>query len=246
MTTRTPDRIWSGIEVTKVIAGTLAAVTAAVVGSFLGVAGTLAGAAVASVVGSVGTEIYQRSLHHGAKRLGRFTPTFVTAPAAVGTPPVAAADEPQDTAYPRPEFRWRHVAVAAAALFVLAMGSLTVFELVAGKSVASTVGNQTSSGTSVGSLLGGDRERSPAVTPSPAGSPADRQQPAPSEPAGDDAPTGPAQTAPAPTAPAPTGTTPPVTEPTAVPPTGTPPQQPQEEQDGPADQLGSEQRSIAP
>ena len=77
MSEHAPDRFWSGIEISKVIAGTLAAVTAAVVGSFLGVAGTLAGAAVASVVGSVGTEIYQRSLHRGARRLSAFAPTFV-------------------------------------------------------------------------------------------------------------------------------------------------------------------------
>src|ERR1043165_3009221 len=104
MSEHAPDRIWSGIEITKVIAGTLAAVTAAVIGSFLGVAGTLAGAAVASVVGSVGTEIYQRSLNRGAKRLGSIAPTFVKVPAAVGTPPVAAATEggsPSPTVAPR-------------------------------------------------------------------------------------------------------------------------------------------------
>ena len=88
MTEREPDRLWSGIEIPKVMAGVLAAVSAAFLGSFLGVAGTLAGAALASVIGSVGTEIYHRSLKKGGEKLQN---TFVTAPAAVGTPLVAAA-----------------------------------------------------------------------------------------------------------------------------------------------------------
>ena len=38
MSEQASDRIWSGIDIPKTIAGTLAAVSAAVVGSFLGVA----------------------------------------------------------------------------------------------------------------------------------------------------------------------------------------------------------------
>src|SRR5690349_9238861 len=170
MSERTPDRIWSGIEVTKIIAGTLAAVTAAVIGSFLGVAGTLAGAAVASVVGSVGTEIYQRSLNRGAKRLGAIAPTFVKVPAAVGTPPVAAATEeekPSHTVAPGRNIRWSRVGIAAATLFVLAMGSLSVFELLAKETVAEAVGGSPSGKTTLSSVFGDDTAKKPAVTPSP-------------------------------------------------------------------------------
>ncbi len=35
MTTHAPDRLWSGIQISKVIAGTLAAVAAAVLGFLL-------------------------------------------------------------------------------------------------------------------------------------------------------------------------------------------------------------------
>ena len=181
MSEHAPDRIWSGIEISKVIAGTLAALTAAVIGSFLGVAGTLAGAAVASVVGSVGTEIYQRSLHRGAKRLSAIAPTFVKVPAAVGTPEVAAATEeesPSHTVPPRRNIRWGHVALAATALFVLAIGTLSVFELVAGKSVASTVGSTSSGKSTVGSVFGDDSAKEPAVTPSTDTSPAPTEEPA--------------------------------------------------------------------
>ncbi len=180
MSEHAPDRIWSGIEISKVIAGTLAAVTAAVIGSFLGVAGTLAGAAVASVVGSVGTEIYQRSLNRGAKRLSTIAPTFVKVPAAVGTPEVAAATEeesPSHTVAPRRNIRWGHVALAATALFVLAIGSLSVFELVAGKSVASAVGGPSSGKSTVSSVFGDDSADEPAVTPSTDTSPTPTDEP---------------------------------------------------------------------
>ena len=94
MTTEAPDRLWSGIDLTRILGGALAAVCAAVAGSFLGVAGTLVGAAVASVIGSVGTEIYSRSINKGTKKLqSTLAPTFIKAPAAVGTPPVEAATD---------------------------------------------------------------------------------------------------------------------------------------------------------
>lgn len=180
MSERTPDRIWSGIEISKVIAGTLAAITAAVVGSFLGVAGTLAGAAVASVVGSIGTEIYQRSLNKGAQRLSAIAPSFVKAPAAVGTPPVAAATEdesPSHTVAPGRNIRWGHVAIAATTLFVLAVGSLTVFELLAGKSLPAAVGASSTGRTSVSSILGDDSAEKPAVKPTTDPSPTPTEAP---------------------------------------------------------------------
>lgn len=180
MSEHAPDRLWSGIDITKTLAGALAAVCAAVIGSFLGVAGTLIGAALASVIGTVGTEIYNRGLLHGRKKLETIAPTFVKAPAAVGTPEVAAAteeDKPSDTVIEEKregnrKFRWGHVALAAGALFVLAMGSLTVVELFAGKSVASMVGNNAAGRTTISTAVTGDsgdtREQ-------------ERQQPAPAE-----------------------------------------------------------------
>ena len=54
----------SGIGLTfpQIIASALAAATAAIMGSFLGVLGTIGGAAVASIVSTVGSALYQRSL----------------------------------------------------------------------------------------------------------------------------------------------------------------------------------------
>ena len=206
--------ILSGINFPKVVAGTLAAVSAAVIGSYLGVAGTLGGAAVASIVGSVGTEIYERSLHRGAKKLQTLTPTFIKAPAAVGTPQVAAATEEDSPSHTVPEearnrqIRWGRVAMIAGALFVLAVGSLTVFELVTGKSVASSLGNNSSGGTTISSILDSGNSNStpaPATSTTPAGSPSDGTTTQPT------APTTGATTAPA--------TDAPTTAPTTVAPT---------------------------
>jgi hypothetical protein len=225
MTEHAPDNILSGINFPKVIAGTLAAVSAAVVGSFLGVAGTLAGAAVASLIGSVGTEIYERSLHRGAKKLQTLAPTFIKAPAAVGTPQVAAATEDDLPSHTVPEeagkrqIRWGRVAVIAGALFVLAMGSLTIFEVVTGKSVASMVGNNSGGGTTIGSILDSGKSNStpaPTTSTTPTDSPSEGTTTQPTAPSTDatTAPTTEAPTtdvpttgAPAPTtAPAPGGT----------------------------------------
>jgi hypothetical protein len=181
------DRVLSGIDIPKTIAGALAAVCAAVIGSFLGVAGTLVGAAVASIIGSVGTELYQRSLRKGAKKLQTLAPTFVKAPAAIGTPEVAAAteeDSPSHTVPPKRQIRWARVAMVAGALFVLAMGSLTVAELITGKSVASTVGNGTKATTTFGGLFNPGTSKAtpapaPSATPTSTGAPTDTPTTAP-------------------------------------------------------------------
>ncbi len=171
MSEHAPDRVLSGIDVPKTIAGVLAAVSAAVLGSFLGVAGTLVGAAVASVVGSVGTEIYRKFITRGHKKI---VATFVTAPAAVGTPSVAAASE-ESPSQPEPDeasgvaapmkMRWGRVAMVAAGVFVLAIGSLTAFELITGKSAAEATGHHTGSTTTVGSIFGGQKKSDQVTTP---------------------------------------------------------------------------------
>ncbi|MEV6342475.1 hypothetical protein [Actinoplanes sp. NPDC051851] len=168
MTEHAQARIWGGIDVPKTIAGTLAAVSAAVVGSFLGVAGTVIGAAVASLISSVGTEIYHRYLDRGTKRLQA---TFMAAPAAVGTPEVAAAQEPPsgesrdaDRHGPVERFRWKRIAMVAGALFVLAMGTLTTAELLAGRSAADATSGRHGGSPTIFDWSG-DGSSSPDETP---------------------------------------------------------------------------------
>jgi hypothetical protein len=240
MTTQAPDRIWSGIDITKTLAGAIAAVIAAVAGSTLGVAGTLIGAAIASVVGSVGTEISARYLNRGAKKLQTtLAPAFVKAPAAVGTPPVEAAAEEDSPSHtvptdkPKLQLRWSRIALIAGALFVLAMGSLTVVELFAGKSVASMVGHSSSGTTTISSVTesGGTQDETPANTTSVA--PSEEASTPTEEPTGT-----PTQT-PATTEPR----TEPTTEPTQTP-TTEPTQAPQ--QTPPADTEPQRERDADP
>lgn len=244
MTERAPARIWSGIDIPKTIAGTLAAVSAAVVGSFLGVAGTIIGAAVASFIGSIGTELYQRFINRGSEKIK----TFVTAPAAVGTPPVAAAEDevpseepvPDDTPRPSSRMRWGRIAAFAGALFVLAMGSLTAYELITQRSIADAVGHKTSSSTTLGSAFKGDngsdeKKPAPAVStepsPDPTGEPAETTAPADPTTAPTESPESPESPEPSQTDSTETGT-----DPTEAPTeeqdqqdSGTPDQQPQPE-----------------
>ncbi len=229
MTEHPPDRFWSGIQISKVVAGTLAAVSAAVIGSFLGVAGTLVGAAIASVVGTVGTELYQRSLDRGAKKLQTLAPTFVKAPAATGTPEVAAAsaeDSPSHTVpeelrqetpaepplAPRPGIRWGRVGLAAVALFILAMVPLTIVEVASGRTLANLVGSSTATGTTLGTAVTGDNDQRPTDT-----QPSEQ----PSEESGGEETPAPA-TDDEPSAPNPTPPTDPETEPTTAPTTEAP------------------------
>ena len=71
-----------GLSVIQIVASTAAAVTAAVIGSRLGVAGTLTGAALASIVSAVGAAVYGHSLlvtrRHMTKALRLVRPTGAT------------------------------------------------------------------------------------------------------------------------------------------------------------------------
>ncbi|MEV6595683.1 hypothetical protein AB0M36_02340 [Actinoplanes sp. NPDC051346] len=175
MSEQAPDRLWSGIQISKVIAGTLAAVAAAVLGSYLGVAGTLAGAALASVVGSVGTELFNNSLKRGTRQLQTVAPSFIKAPAAVGTPPVAAATEQENPAHivpprARRRIRWGHAALAACALFALSMGAVSLIEAFTDKPISATVRQTSGTGSTLfggRSDTGKDEKKPKTSVPSP-------------------------------------------------------------------------------
>lgn len=219
MSEHPPGRIWSGIDIVKILAGTLAAVSAAVVGSFLGVAGTLIGAALASLVGGIGQEVYARSLHHGVSRLrGQPLRPPVTAPAAMGTPAVMASSEdetpghfdpvPQDAATTRRP-RWRLIAIPAVAVFVLAMGAVSAIEGVAGETFASMFGNETASRSTVGAIFDGGSKPTPkpSTTPTSGTTPAPDGKAPTNGPTGDAPPTGGAAPTAGQVSPEPPGTT---------------------------------------
>jgi hypothetical protein len=159
------------LRVPKLLAGALAAVTGAVVASFFGVGETLIGAALGSILVALAEALYTRSLvsaHTLARRslLRR-----------VGPGPTASEDG-ASTAQPRP-LRWRRVAVAAVAVFGIAVGAITGTEAAARRPLASLVGSRPrqAASTSVGVVVArADRSASPATrapgpsTTAPAGS----------------------------------------------------------------------------
>jgi hypothetical protein len=150
------------LRVPRLLAGALAAVTAAVVASFFGVGETLIGAALGSVLVALGEALYARSLasaHTLARR--SLLRRVVTGP--------AASEEGASTAHP-PPLRWRRVAVAAVAAFGLAVGAITGLEAVAQRPLASLVGSRPrqAASTSVGVVVAKADRSAPPTTQAPA------------------------------------------------------------------------------
>jgi hypothetical protein len=163
----------------QVAASALAAVSAAVIASLFGVAGTMIGAAVASVVTTVGVALYSESLHRthaGIRRAGRQLARLpmLGAPEdrSVGTggmPLLPDHLHPRRSPARRRWLRWSTMAATVVAVFATAMGVVTVVELIGQQPVAALVGGSSQSGTTtIGSLstgIGGGG-KSP-VTPAP-------------------------------------------------------------------------------
>ncbi len=111
--TTQPDRPKIDLSVAQIVGGALAAVTAAALGSRLGVAGTLGGAAVASVVAGVASSVYTTSLRRTQEKVR----TVWTGRARTGLP-------------------WTRMLGGVVAVFALAIVALTGFELVSGSAVS--------------------------------------------------------------------------------------------------------------
>mgnify|MGYP001207594030 CR=1 FL=1 len=159
----------------QIVGGALAAVTVAVVGSTLGTAGTVIGAALASVVGAVAGTLYTAGIDRGRRSVGAAVskgwqrvrgqdPAVeleATDDLTLVLEPVEAQDRtsPGHTAEERSR-TWRRVllriGVSAIAIFAIAFGAITVWELSTG---------QTLSGDNGTTITGGSRR--PSRTPSP-------------------------------------------------------------------------------
>ncbi len=177
------------LSITQLCAGALASVSAAVVASFFGVAGTLIGAAVASVISTVTAAVYTTSLSRTNERLrrvrtqvaggtgsgtGRTAGATTADDASPATRVLPAALDPRRAPAPR---RWPRVAGYAVAVFGLAMAIVTGIEIIGQQPVSALVGAQeASSSTTLGELT--DDAPSVDTTPTPPGTPA--TTPAPS------------------------------------------------------------------
>jgi hypothetical protein len=171
-TTVTEEKPKGGLSLTQVLGGALAAVTAAVAASFLGVAGTLIGAALGSVVSTIAATLYSNSLTRAAKASRTLVVRQTLVPARpraepeLADRPAAPSPEPhplQDSIWQR--VRWKPVLLVAGGVFIAAMAVISVSELVLGHPIA----NATESGTTLTNLGGGSASQ-PTRTPTPTSS----------------------------------------------------------------------------
>ena len=162
-----PSPARSGLSPLQVIAGGLAASSAAVVASFFGVAGTVIGAALASVVASLSAALYGESLRRTEERLRRLRGGRSSAPAAAA--PLPPRLSPRRAPAPRRRPRWSRVALGAAAAFGLAMVLITTVELIGQRPVSALVGASShTSTTTVGEITGGGGSHATVpTTPAP-------------------------------------------------------------------------------
>jgi hypothetical protein len=135
------------LSVVQVVASALAAITATVGASYLGIAGTVIGAAVASVLTVVGNAVYSHSL----RRVG-------TA-AGIAPRPAGASSSPA-----APRRGWTTLAAACAGVFVGVLVVVTVVEMAVGRPLSDVVRGRSGTGTSV---LGDVGRSTGSTTPAP-------------------------------------------------------------------------------
>jgi hypothetical protein len=154
-------KTWFDLSLFQVLGGALAAMTAAALGSRISVGGTVMGAAVASVIAAVAGAIYTSSLRRTSQTvrgmLGRRSGSGSTAAPASDSDPSPASTL---TAW---AIRRRTLLVSsvvgAVAIFAVAAGALTIYEMVSGRALSG------GSGTTVSQVRQADRENRPTDEP---------------------------------------------------------------------------------
>ena len=178
------------LNLTHVAATALAAVTAAVLGSELGAAGTIIGAAAASVITTVGTALYKASLERSRERVRSLAHRTRPSPVSLERSRIervhpAAANAPlgqrTDGMRERPvrdrsrrfaRLRWGAMVVGALGAFLLAMMVITGFEWASGGTVGGN-GKGTTIGRVVTDQPGPRKPATPPVSNNPAVSPSE-------------------------------------------------------------------------
>ena len=141
-----------GLSGTQTIGSALAAVTSALVGSFLGVAGTLIGAALGSIVATVGAALYARTLSSAATVALRKIPQRRTGGLPADDGDMLAASAPAESDEPRAKRvrskftpnTWIRVGAVSAAAFVVAMVGVTAVEFGTNQPISSLVSSTSS------------------------------------------------------------------------------------------------------
>ncbi|GAB2604588.1 hypothetical protein [Pseudactinotalea suaedae] len=189
------------LSLVQLFAGALAAMTAAVIGSRLGVSGTVVGAAIGSIVAGITGSLYSASLQRGRQVIAKAplavkaAPTLVmrTRPTASRTTvgavppgvPTQAALAGEVEAEPRPRRRaWTRVLISAAAVFLLAGLGITAFELATGQSLSGREGTTISEVGSGGAAPAPHpADELPAEVPTTDETPTEEPSESPSDPA---------------------------------------------------------------
>lgn len=186
-----PKRLFD-MSASQLAGGALAAMTSAVIGAQLGVAGTVAGAAIGSIVAGVAGSLYTASIKRTKDKLssafvGHVDDTKVavgsasddtvswegwdleaeqqSTAAAVAPPspaPVAADALVDDGGKPKRHHPWKPILVSTVAVFLLAVAGITVFELVSGQAIS---GGQGTTITQVGDGESGSTDDEPTQAP---------------------------------------------------------------------------------
>ncbi|MGW5422373.1 hypothetical protein [Streptomyces sp. NPDC003943] len=137
------------LSVPQVAGSAVAAVVAAKLASSLGVYGTILGAGVISVIATCGGPVLQ----HLFKRTGE--QMRATAPARQPKRAPGTGEFGEPTTHGTRMRGWKRPALGAAAVFLLAMGGITTYELTSGQDLSGTKGS-----TTFGSAVrGGGSER---------------------------------------------------------------------------------------
>jgi len=199
------------ISLSQVAASSLAAVTAAVLCSFFGVAGTVIGTAVASVLATIGSALYVHSLQRTKARLRRLHQAGAASP-PFGEVVKTARQQGRRLAGQIP---WRVAGIGSAVVFVVSIGLITAIEAGAGETLAGLFGVSHSGAhsTSIGSALSPKHHHH---HPTPAGSRSSTPGPTPTvtktvttTPSPTSTPTSTPPTSPSPSPPATSTSTPP-------------------------------------
>lgn len=186
-----PDDAGTKVEIdwTRAIAGALAAVASAILLSTLGAAGTIIGAAIGSLVVTVGSALFTRGL--SGNRRSAAADQQAADPAYAGRHAAAPTWEREAT---RDEaaagwrsrlgrLRWGRIVLVSATLFVVALGLITLVELVAGRTVASlTGGSEDDGGTTISNFIDEPDQQEDPPAPVPSESPSPSPTPTESSP----------------------------------------------------------------
>ncbi|MFC8511411.1 hypothetical protein ACFU3J_22570 [Streptomyces sp. NPDC057411] len=229
------------LSVAQVSGSAVAAVVAAKLASTLGVYGTILGAGVISVIATCGGPLLQHLFKRTGEQMREATAATRPKTAHAASAPASHAERPYSEEFGEPTTHgtrmrgWKRSAAGAAAVFLIAMGGITAYELTSGQDLSGTKGTTTFGSAVRGSGAGQGQERpdqggTPSSTPSEDG----RQQrkdggtaTPDTTPTGRPTPDDPVTPTPTPTPsrstePTDGGTTPPPTPPPTTPPTAPP------------------------